>query len=660
MVLRRKVGVPFEHVLAPIEIAGCRIRNRIARTAHVTGLARGGMGEAFVAFHEARAQGEVGLTILEISSVHPSSPADIRGYDDSVLEGYARLLPRVHAHGMRVFQQLWHGGHHTVPLDGGPPWSASEVPSAVLGLVAHAMTTAEIDEVVRGFAEAARRCRQAGVDGVELHFAHGYLVGQFLSPLTNRRGDGYGGSFEKRMRLAREVLSAVRAAVGPDYPVGARLSAEEGAPGGIGVEESIETARALEATGELDFLDVSLGSYLAFSKVIGAMDEPHAYELPLAERVTSAVRVPTLVTGRITSLAEAEAIVASGRAELVSLVRATLADPELVRKSREGRAAEVRPCIGCNQGCVGGLQGLPGRVGCIGNPRAGNETTVAEVERAPRSLRVLVAGGGPAGLEAARTAALRGHSVVLHEEDAETGGQLRVARRAPHRAEIGDVTDWLRREVLRLGVELRLGSRVDRALVSREAPDAVIVATGSRARTDGLQAACPGLPVLGLADARVCSSRELLAGEVSPAATALVLDDVGHYEAVGAAEFLLAAGATVTFASRFERLMPLLDLTLQTEPTLARLHSTGRFRFRGRQRLVRVGGGRALLRALDGGPEEELPAELVVLVAGSLPERSLADALAGAGCQVLVVGDARGPRYLQAAIHEAHHAARGL
>jgi len=652
--------VAFEHVLAPIEIAGCRIRNRIARTAHVTGLARGGMGEAFVAFHETRARGEVGLTILEISSVHPSSPADLLGYDDRVLEDYARLLPRVHAHGMRVFQQLWHGGHHSVPLDGGPPWSASEVPSVVLGLVPHAMTQGEIAEVVQGFASAARRCRDAGVDGVELHFAHGYLVGQFLSPLTNRRSDEYGGSFENRLRFAREVLSAVRAAVGPGYPVGARLSAEEGAPGGISVLDSIETARALEATGELDFLDVSLGSYLAFHKVIGAMDEPHAYELPLASRVTRAVRMPTLVTGRITSLAEAEAIVASGQADLVSLVRATLADPDLVRKSREGRAAEVRPCIGCNQGCVGGLQGLPGRVGCIGNPRAGNETTIPEVEPAPRPLRVLVAGGGPAGLEAARTAALRGHRVVLHEAGPATGGQLRTARRAPHRGEIGDITDWLDAEVRRLHVEVRLGSRVDRALVVREAPDTVIIATGSRARTDGLQAACPGARVAGLEAARVCSSRELLAGEVAPAATALVLDDVGHYEAVGAAEFLLAAGSSVTFASRFERLMPLLDLTLQTEPSLARLQSTGRFRFRGRQRLVQVGGGRALLRSLDGGRDEDVAAELVVLVAGSLPDRSLSDALAGAGCRILVVGDARGPRYLQAAIHEAHHAARGL
>jgi 2,4-dienoyl-CoA reductase-like NADH-dependent reductase (Old Yellow Enzyme family) len=652
--------VAFERVFTPIEIAGCRIPNRIARTAHLTGLARGGIGEAFVAYHEARARGEVGLTILEISSVHPSSPADLAGFDDRILAGYARLLPRVHAHGMRVFQQLWHGGHHYPAQDGGPPWSASEVPSVALGLVPHAMTQGEIAEVVRGFASAARRCRDAGVDGVELHFAHGYLAGQFLSPLTNRRDDEYGGSFENRLRFAREVLAAVRAAVGPGYPVGARLSAEEGAPGGIAVEDSIATARALEATGELDFLDVSLGSYLAFSRVIGAMDEPHGYELPLAERVTRAVRVPTLVTGRITSLAEAEAILAAGQADLVSLVRATLADPDLVRKSREGRAAEVRPCIGCNQGCVGGLQGLPGRVGCIGNPRAGNETTVPEVAPAPRRLSVLVAGGGPAGLEAARTAALRGHRVVLHEAGPATGGQLRAARRAPHREEIGRITDWLDAEVRRLGVGVRLGSRVDRALVLREAPDAVIVATGSRARRDGLQAARPGTRVAGLEGARACTSRELLAGEVAPAATALVLDDLGHYEAVGAAEHLLAAGSRVVFASRFERLMPLLDTTLQTEPTLARLQSTGRFRFRGRQELVAVGGGRARLRSLDGGGDEEVPAEVVVLVAGSLPERSLADALGGAAFPVLVVGDARGPRYLQAAIHEAHHAAREL
>jgi NADPH-dependent 2,4-dienoyl-CoA reductase/sulfur reductase-like enzyme len=438
-----------------------------------------------------------------------------------------------------------------------------------------------------------------------------------------------------------------------------RLSAEEGVAGGIGVEETIATARALEATGALDFLDVSLGSYLAFAKVIGAMDEPHGYELPLASRVTAAVRVPTLVTGRITTLAEAEAILAAGQADLVSLVRATLADPDLVRKTREGRTAEVRPCIGCNQGCVGGLR-TAGHVGCIGNPRAGNESALAEVERAPRRRRVLVAGGGPAGLEAARTAALRGHRVVLHESEEATGGQLRAARRAPHREEIGRISDWLAAEAGRLGVEVELGSRVDRALVVREAPDVVIVATGSRTRTDGVQTARPATRVAGLERARVCSPRGLHAGEVTPAATALVLDDLGHYEAIGAAEHLLAAGCSVTFASRFERLAPLLDVTLQTEPALARLHATHRFRFLGRQELVRAGGGRALLRSLDGGGDEEVPAELVVLVAGPLPDRALADALAGLGVEVHVVGDARGPRYLQAAIHEAHHAARGI
>jgi NADPH-dependent 2,4-dienoyl-CoA reductase/sulfur reductase-like enzyme len=308
---------------------------------------------------------------------------------------------------------------------------------------------------------------------------------------------------------------------------------------------------------------------------------------------------------------------------------------------------------------VGGLRSV-GRIGCVGNARAGNESALGEVEPAPRPRRVRVAGGGPAGLEAARTAALRGHRVVLHEAEGATGGQLRAARRAPHREEIGRIADWLEAEARRLGVEVRLGSRVDRALVAREAPDAVIVATGSRARADGLQTARPATRVVGLEGARACTSRELLSGEAPRASSALVLDDLGHYEAVGAAEFLLAAGARVTLASRFERLMPLLDLTLQTEPTLARLHATRRFHFRGRQELVAVAAGRARLRSLDGAGEEEVAAELVVLVAGGLPERALADELAGLACEVLLVGDARGPRYLQAAIHEAHHAARAL
>jgi 2,4-dienoyl-CoA reductase-like NADH-dependent reductase (Old Yellow Enzyme family) len=653
-------AVAYEHVFEPLRIHGCEIPNRIARAAHQTGFARDGIGEALIAYHEARARGGVGLTILEISAVHPSSPTHLNGFDDAVQEGYGRLLPRLQAHGMRVFQQLWHGGHHYPGEGGAPPWSASNVPSVAAGLVPHPMSLAEIHEVTRAFAREAQRCREAGIDGVELHFAHGYLVGQFLSRLTNRRDDHYGGLLENRWRFAHEVLAAVRAAVGPDYPVGVRLSAEEGVAGGIGVDETLRTARSLEATGQLDFVDLSLGGYLAFSKVIGAMHEPHGYQLPLASSITRGLSLPSLVTGRFTTLAEAEQVLASGDADLVSMVRATIADPDLVNKSRSRREAEVRPCVGCNQGCVGGLQGIPGFVGCVGNPSAGFESTLPALERAARPRRVLVAGAGPAGLEAARTAAVRGHDVVVYEAAARPGGQLALARRAPHRHEIGELTDWLARELERLGVPIHLGSAVDRELVEREAPDVVLVATGSTPRRDGLQIARPDAPAAGVDRAHVYSSREVFAEGLPAVDRALVVDELGHYEAAGVAEFLLAAGSEVLLASRFQSLMPLLDLTLQTEATLARLHSSGRFQLAARRALVSVEAKTARLVDLDTGVEETQPADCVVLVAPPLPNTAVAEALDGLGCEVHLIGDARGPRFLQAAVHEAHHVARQL
>jgi 2,4-dienoyl-CoA reductase-like NADH-dependent reductase (Old Yellow Enzyme family) len=656
MTSRRVYDEPvLDHVFEPIRLGSCLVPNRIARTAHVTGLAS--MSEAFIAYHEARARGGVGLTILEIASVHPTSPAAITLWHDDAIDAYGPLVERIHAHGGRIFQQLWHGGHHYLPADGGPPWSASQVPSVELGLQPRVMGQAEIDEIVAAFARAAWRCREGGVDGVQIHAAHGYLVAQFLSPVTNRRTDEYGGSFDGRMRFALEVLGAVREAVGSDYPVSVRLSAEDGVAGGLDVETTIRIARALEATGQVDLFDVSLASYLAFPKVIGAMHEPHAYQLPLSGQVTSVLSVPTLVTGRFTSLEEAEEVIASGRADMVSMVRATLADPDLVNKTSQGHPEQVRPCIGCNQGCVGGLRGLPGYVGCIGNARAGNEASIPELSTASVACRVMVIGAGPAGLEAARVAALRGHQVVLCEKSDATGGQLRIARRAPHREEIGRIGDWLEAEVRRLGVEVRLGTEVDARLIEAERPDAVVIATGSRPRLDGLQTARPGARIEGFEAARVCSSREVLSGDVEVPASALVLDDLGHYEAIGVTEYLLRAGCAVTLASRFESLCPLLDTTLQTEVLLERLALEPRYTFVARGVLVRVDGETAVLASLDGGPERTVAAELVVLVAPAFPEDSLVADLADADCTVHLIGDARGPRYLQAAIHEGYHEA---
>lgn len=522
------------------------------------------------------------------------------------------------------------------------------------------MTQPMIDEMVAAFASAAGRVQEGGLDGVEVHFAHGYLIGQFLSPLTNHRTDGYGGSFENRLRFGMEVVQAVRAVVGHGYVVGVRLSGSEGVPGGLTPEDTKRIAQALEATGQIDFFDLSTAGYFNLDRIVAGMHEPHAYQLPETTPTTRAVSAPTIVVGRFKTLEEADAVIASGQADMVSMVRATIADPDLVNKTREGRVSEVRPCIGCNQGCIGGWTGPLGRFGCAVNVGAGRELHLGDDRLVPAitSRKVLVAGGGPAGLEAARVAALRGHRVTLYEASGQLGGQVVAARLAPYRQEFGESTDWLEREVRRLEVEVVLGTRVDRELVERVRPDAVIIATGSVPRGDGLQAESPERPVPGADLPHVYASSQVLSGDAPVPASALVLDDVGHYEAIGVAEYLLEHGARVTFVTRHVTLGTLLVAAGMQGPALQRLtdHHPG-FTLMPRTQVTEIVPATVRTRSLDSGVEHLVEAELVVLVTRNRSEYALVTELAGLPCEVHLVGDARAPRPLEMAIHEGHHAA---
>lgn len=652
----------YPHVSSPLRIGRLELRNRIVRSAHVTGLVRDGIGEPLIAYHEARARGGVGLLILEIASVHPSSFSQghelITAYRDDVIAQYQRIATRVHAAGAALFEQLWHGGAYGLAADGGPSWSASEIPGVRYGAAPIEMTQTMIDEVVAGFAAAARRCRDGGIDGIELHAGHGYLLAQFLSPVTNRRHDGYGGSPENRRRLLMETLVAVRDAVGPDYPFGVRISSTDLTPGGPEEPEMRDHARALVAGALVDFVDVSIATQRAPGKFIGAMHEPHGYELPHSERVTRGLRVPTIVTGRITTLAEAEAVVASGIADLVSMVRATIADPDLVVKSLAGDESHVRPCIGCNQSCVGGIFGAGGTVGCAVNADAGRESVVEPLERASSVRTVLVVGAGPAGLEAARVAARRGHHVMVREAARGPGGLTAVARLAPHRREFGDICDWLAEECTHLGVDLAYDTPVDRAVVAALAPDTVVVATGSTFRRDGLQRWRPALEIPGLDLDHVVTPVEVLTGTATGRA-ALVVDDLGSYPAVGVSEYLVRAEATVTFATSFPMFAPELVPSMQAEPALARLHRAGT-QILTRMVLTGVEPTCAHLQHLDSGVGQSVACDLVVLVTGFEARRSLYDELTAVHPEVHLVGDARSPRGLPAAIAEANALARTL
>ena len=653
----------LKRIFEPIQIGRVTIPNRVVRTAHGTWIARGSINDDLIAYHVARAKGGVGLSYIEFTSVHPSSyTLGPLSWDDSIIEGCQRLMAAIRPHGTRMFHQLAHGGYMYPPADG-PAWSPSRVPNPLNAAIPIEMSHDQIAEIVAAFAAATRRSEEGGLDGVEIHMGHGYLVHQFLSPLTNHREDEYGGSLEGRMRFVREILRAARKSASAGFPIGIRLS-DQLAPGGIDADECARVAGLLETEGLIDFINGSQGSYHALPAMLPAMDRPLGSMLPSSARVVQGVaRIPRILTAaRVRTLEEAEQLLRDGLGDLIGLQRAHIADPDLVRKTREGRVDEVRPCIACNQGCVGGLLSAAARLGCAVNPAVGFERTLSEelITRTAQPRKVLVVGGGPAGMEAARIAALKGHRVTLAEAAPRLGGAANVARLAPRMQEFGDITDWLEREVRRLGVDVRTGTYVEANDVLAERADCLIVATGGMPRMDGVQAAVPWLPATGADLPHVVSSTDLLTRSASgDARTALVFDDIGHYEAVAAAEWLIEKGVAVTFATRCASFAPTVETWTRAEPALQRLQA-GSFTLMTRMHLVEIRPGQCVVRPLQGTTTTVVAADLVVLVLPRTPLYALYDELQGQVPARALVGDARAPRDIQAAIREGHLAARAI
>ncbi|WP_417618442.1 FAD-dependent oxidoreductase [Parasphingorhabdus sp.] len=651
----------FKKVLEPIQIAGCTVPNRVVRTAHATRIGGGVMSDDLIAYHAVRARGGVGLSILEILSVHPTSLSALNMFDTTLDAGYAKLMEAVKPYGMAVFQQLWHAGHNGVTMDGAPPWAPSPVANPLGADVPIPMTRAMIDEIVESFAKAAARCEKAGLHGVEVHGAHGYLLQQFLSPNINKREDDYGGSFENRARFMLEVMRAVKSAVSNDFAVGIRL-APDLTEGGVDTEMNIAAAELLQAENLVDFVDVSLGNYHSFPKMIGGMHEGVGYEVPTSAPITDRVKVPTIITGRFRTLEEADQAIRNGEADLIGMTRAHIADPDIVSKTRAGRTEQIRPCIACNQGCVGGL--FAGKLGCAVNPETGNELRLdqAEIGTATEPKKVVIVGGGLAGMEAARVAALRGHDVVLFEAQPKLGGTINIAAKLPTRHGIADIAYWLEAEIYRHGVDVRLSSYVDQDEILAENPDAVIVATGSMPRMDGIQNSNPGEPIKGIDAPHVLSSTDLLTeGRNWRGSSAVVLDDLGHYEAAGVADLLVREGADVTFVTPFASFAPKVENALMTEPVLERMaKAEGSFTLLTRHRIRHIGEEDVEIAPTFDGPSFNVSGKTVVLVTPNAPLRELYEQLDGKCASLAIVGDANSPRDLQKAIYEGHVAARAL
>ena len=560
---------------------------------------------------------------------------------------------------MKVFQQLWHAGHGATPMDGSAPWAPSDVPGVLSQDVPRAMSKMQIDEVVEAFAQSARHCKQAGLHGVEIHAAHGYLVQQFLSANSNVREDDYGGSLDNRMRFLLEVMRAVYAEAEDGFAVGLRLS-HDLVKFGVGVEENSAVVDALMTEGITDFVNVSLGSYQSFPKFIGGMHEPVGYELDTAVPVGKHSKVPVIVTGRYRTLEEVEQVIRRGDADLVGMNRATIADPDLVVKTMEGREDDIRPCIACNQGCLGQLMDQMG-VGCAVNAAAGFEEKLGDDNLGKVDLpkKILVIGGGPSGLETARVAALRGHEVILAEAMADLGGTLNYAAMAPTRQQFKDFVHWADRAVYAAGVDVRLSTYVTRDDLAQIAPDYIVLATGAEPRVDGVQLSHPGEPFEGEQLRHVISTNELFADPNCQATNALVVDETGHYEALAAAEFLISKGASVTFVTRHYSIAPRMEGPHMIEPFLERVADKP-FTFHERTRVLKVDGQSAVIKSIHDGPETTINADLVVHVSMNRPRDELIPAIEESGISFSCVGDAVSPRFLVAAVASGNAVGRSI
>jgi mycofactocin system FadH/OYE family oxidoreductase 2 len=545
----------YDALLSPFRLKHLELKNRVMMTAHVTNMAPLHLPtEQHVAYYRDRARGGIGLIVMGFPSVHPAGTnnvQEIAGHDPAIVPGLRAIADAVHEYGTPIIAQLGHAGRQgNSAYTMRPLMAPSPIPCPLNREMPKAMEAEDLDEVVEGHALAASHVQASGMDGVEIHSAYGgYLLSSFLSPYMNERDDEYGGDLDGRMKLPLRVVHAVRDRVGPDYIVGMQINGDDFSPGGIELPEAQVIAQRLIATGALDYLVVKGSTYFVADQNVPDWQHERALWLPLAAGIKEAVgEFPIFAVGRINDPAEANAVIERGQADMVAMTRQHIADPETVNKLVEGRTEDVRGCISCNQGC---LDMLPkGRhITCIHNPAAGYEAELGIGTLRPASApkRVVVVGGGPAGMKVAETAARRGHEVRLLERRDHLGGQVRIATSVPGREEVGEVVRYLETQVRKLGVDVRCGVTAaadDEVLADAET---VVVATGSRPvrRLIGVRSyQLEGVP--GLELPHVLDSWDLLEGGAEPGKSVVVVDDgEGSWKALSIAAHLARTGHEV-------------------------------------------------------------------------------------------------------------------
>ncbi|MFC1992598.1 FAD-dependent oxidoreductase [Chloroflexota bacterium] len=641
-------------LFSPIKVGTMELRNRIMMPAMGVSIGNpdGTINDKFIDYYVARAKGGVALITTEVACIDPIGqriPNQLGIYDDKFIPGLAKLAKAIHAHGAKLSTQLHHSGRETrSSLTGKQPVAPSAVPSLsttdpALREVPKELTEEEIWELIEKYAEAARRARDAGFDAVELHGAHGYLIAQFLSPLTNKRIDAFGGSIDGRLKFVLEVIKAVRGKIGKDFPLSIKISANENMPCGLTIEETSVIAPIIANAG-IDAILVSQGTMPKIWTQLPTHGMSITPWISDVEAIKRTVNVPVAAVGRIAHPLIAEQVLEQGKADIIALGRSLLADAEFPNKAAAGKLEDIRYCIYCNN-CVES-RALTGIIKCTVNPELGQEREMT-LTPAKQKKKVLVIGGGPGGLEAARGAALRGHDVTLSEKEDRPGGEFTTAAIPPGKQELTHCIKWLWLQAEKAGVKIQLGKKVTPADVDKTKPDVVIVATG------GVPITPAGIP--GIDKANVVNAQNVLKEKVSLGKKVAILG--GGMIGSETADYLGEAGYDVTLIEMLEDIA--MDMNMFIRPTLLeRLEQ---------HKVKKITSAKVKAITDDGvvvdrdGREETISGmDSIVLALGVKPENELADQVKKKVAEVYVIGDASEPRKAVNAIAEAAEIARQI
>jgi NAD(H)-dependent 7beta-hydroxy-3-oxo-delta4-cholenoic acid oxidoreductase len=650
----------LSRLFRPISIGTMEVKNRIAMAPMATDYADGNgmISQRLIDYLAARAAGGVGLITSEMTTIDefsPYIPRTVALWDDKFIPGFKKLSDAVHAHGAKLIPQIAHPGPESLSpfFHQKQPVGPSPVMCFVTKHVCRELGRDEIETIIEEFGEAARRAREGGCDGMELHAAHSYmLVGSFLSPLRNKRADEYGGDLDGRLRMPLRVIERIRERAGRDFPIILRISGDYIIEGGTGIEDAQYIAPILEQAGIAAF-HVSAGMYPDYSsRIMPPTGTPLCPNAGLARAVKDVVDVPVMVVGRINEARVAEEVLVRGDADMVVMGRALLADPAFADKARAGRFEDIAPCTGCGIACVAGR--LEGRdMTCVINPWSGREGETALVPTA-KPRKVMVIGAGPAGMEAARVAAQRGHRVTLFEKASKTGGLFNLAAVPPHKQELTRVTKYLTTQLAKAEVDLRLNTEVTESVVNGERPDVAIIATGG-------EPLLPDIP--GIDGPRVTTYQEVLAGGV-PIIPGQVLIIGGGMAGCETAEFMFQQGDYPLVGHTSVTIVEMREAIATDMSPEGRVVLMDRIRRKGIEIMVRtrvvefLEDGAVVER--DGQEETIRGVERIVLCMGIRPVDELSDRIGDKVGEVHVIGDAKQARRLCEAISEGRETAMAI